>query len=388
MILFLILFFLSPGQFPPEVDTLLEPWRQFPEDKKLWEVYDIPGVGPKYHPAGTKTRAEIFQEEWEEEQRRVAALKKELDAQKAERENKRPRRVNPLTMNTEPRKAPKKMHDTEESFFDYFDTKEGLDPDDFPGLNGIRAKHYTEDQRYMWDRNFMIKQAAVFPRHIREEMDDLESAPERYAQRLKDHHPDQDSYTDYDHMALYNASFFELGGDRMTDEDQYYLDSMNWYRNFTDQFMESWLKFNEELDEEKYREMVEEAELFGTPVGKEPIPEHLMPERWRGVNYSMELFESFSKTTLTPFGYYDDPTKTRLQFENETFEPNPDVIATRAQGTIMLQYDWAPSDNRTFSIDPAVAELLEPLQEFAGDLVKLQSTSVSVSIAIPIISDV
>lgn len=337
-----------------------------PDDIPLWEELDLP-IGPKYHPAGTKTRQELFEEEWEEEDRRVTALRKEIEA------NRKPKRPNPLMVNTGPRKAPKTMFKDEESFFKYFEVKEPPDPDDFPGINGIRAKHYTADQRYFWDRDPTIKAGFYFPMHPREVKDLQWSAEERYAQRVKDRFSDEE-YIDYDTAQLYNASFFERRGDRWTDDDQYFIESLHWMNNYTDLFLNDWHQVEEWIDEMKYQSMVEYAELYGLPVAKEPIPEFLTPDKYRGVNYSMELIERFSRITLKPVTYYDEHP--REQWENETFDANPDVTAVRPIGSMRVQYDWQPSDNRTFSIDPVMAEILEPLHEFASGLVELQSTSV------------
>ena len=362
----------SPGQFPPEVDTLGDPELQFPRTdiQHMWETYNL-SIGPKHHPPGVKTLREKVLEEWDEEVKRVAVIRKERE----EAEALKPKRPNPLTLDTAPKKAPKMMFKDEESFFNYFDTKEGLDPDDFPGINGVRAKHYTTDQRYMWDRNPFVRAAAVYPMHVREYMDLIDTAEERYDKRIQENFPDSDDYIDYETAQLYNASFYEMSGNRLRDDDFYYMESMAWATNFTDLYLNNWLKLNEKIDQWKYEDMVEHAKLFGIPVEKEPIPESWMPDKWRGVNYSMEILEMHSKIQLATVDYYDD--KPGEQYAGETFEPNPDEVDRRAVGTIMLQYDWQPSDNRTFSIDPAVAERLEPLQEFAGTLVELQSTSVS-----------
>lgn len=110
---------------------------------------------------------------------------------------------------------------------------------------------------------------------------------------------------------------------------------------------------------------------FRNPIAypvKEEVPPYLIADLNRGIEYSAEVIEMKSKSSLHPVMI--DPA---ILFANDTFTPNEDLQAPNMIGTIRHQYDWTPTD-RVHEIEDHKLPLLEPLLRFISESSELQST--------------
>jgi hypothetical protein len=104
------------------------------------------------------------------------------------------------------------------------------------------------------------------------------------------------------------------------------------------------------------------------------IPVYLVPELHVGVNYTDTVFEMRNKRILEP--EREDP---RVQYKDDKFAPNDEVLTLNEVGTIREQYNWLP-EAREHAIDISVAEKLQPVIQFLNHAAELQSTKVTVSL--------
>lgn len=68
-----------------------------------------------------------------------------------------------------------------------------------------------------------------------------------------------------------------------------------------------------------------------------------------------------------------------MEFKNDKYTPNDDVITLNEVGTIREQYDWLPRKIE-HSIDEEIVEKLQPVIRFLNHAAELVSTKVRASI--------
>ncbi len=180
---------------------------------------------------------------------------------------------------------------------------------------------------------------------------------------------------------------FDEDEEMQLEKDPYFDYSDMWYtmktlnitfQNYTDHIFLDFESFGERHDKERaLKRFIATALLNRGMNNSEPavefpvledLPDSLMPDKDRCINYSDEIIEMKNYKTLRPI---DD-----ADFSDEIFTPNPDVRPVNMIGTIRKQYDWTPDKSLVHEIEPEKLDRIGVIIRYVNYAAKLLSTKV------------
>lgn len=140
----------------------------------------------------------------------------------------------------------------------------------------------------------------------------------------------------------------------------------------TDLYLTDHVAVRKAVAHRDYIERLVDAKLMGTKVDPMPIPKFLTPDIDRGVKYGNDIIEMKGKMTLA---VWRPPPA--VEWANDTFTHNEDLVTLNKIGTIRDQYDWAPQgDPADHAIDEEVLRQIQPVLAMVNHAAELVSTKV------------
>lgn len=193
--------------------------------------------------------------------------------------------------------------------------------------------------------------------------------PEGYRERLLQ----SEGLVGYETWSKYGPEQgFDLD-DEVWDDDLYHFQALQHLKNVTDLYLDDHSLAVAYQDALKNVTRVLNNAFCGTNYTQEAIPAYLTPDANRGIQYTNEVIEMKGKRILHPV--MPDPA---VEYANDTFTHNEDVVALNKIGTCRDQYDWRPRTDLVHEIEPHKVEKLKPVIDFINHAAQLQSTKVTV----------
>ena len=171
----------------------------------------------------------------------------------------------------------------------------------------------------------------------------------------------------------YPESDFHGADETIQEEDEWFMQSMAHVMEITDMYLLDHGERCQLIDDRKHWER-EMNRVLGEEEGLflEDIPRYLTPDIDRGVVYSDDIIEMKGKLSLHVA--QDDP---HIQFKDDVFTHNTELMVMNQIGTIREQYEWQPTlTEEEWEIDESILPLIDPLIKYVNFAATLRSTKV------------